>query len=157
MTTLRVRNADPTHAVVVRVWHPANAFMSDGDSPWLDEDGAPTSARSHDHSVPPGATLELSMREALALTVLAAGTGAPTGIVDSVRRYFRAGSTDSGADVDTAYGAPFSLANMGTAPLRVRVFASATFQLSPLREFSLAVGEATELATGKDGISVRVE
>jgi hypothetical protein len=157
MTTLRVRNADLTHALVVRVWHQANAFMSDGDSPWLDEDGAPTSARSHNHSVPPGATLELSMREALAVTVLAAGIGAPPGIVASVRRYFHAGSTDSGADVETAYGAPFSLANMGTTPLRVRVFASATFQLSPLRDFSLAVGEATELATGQDGISVRVE
>jgi hypothetical protein len=157
MTTLRIFNADPTHALVVRVWHQANAFMSDGDSPWLDEDGAPTSARSHGHSVPPGETVELSMREELAVTVLAAGIGAPTGIVASVRRYFRAGSTDSGVDVKTRDGAPFSLANMGTAPLRVRVFASATFQLSPLREFSLAAGEATELGTGQDGISVRVE
>ena len=153
MTMLRIRNGDAARALVVRVWHRSNAFMSDGDSPWLDEDGAPTSVRSHDHSVPPGETFELAVHEELALTMLPDAAGEPGGIVDSVRRYFRTGSTDSGGAVA---GAPFSLANMATVPLRVRVFASATIQFSPLRECLLGPGETLELSTGDEGISVRV-
>jgi len=156
MSTLRVRNHSAAGTLIVRVWHPSNPFMSDGDLPWIDEDGAPTATRTRDHSVPPGETLEFAAQDELALTVLTAAEGEPKGIVDSVRRYFRTGSTDSGTAVEPEHAAPFSLANMGTAPLRVRVFASATLQLSPLRECSLAPGETTTLSTGEDGISVRV-
>jgi hypothetical protein len=152
MTAL-LRNADAQHTLVVRVWHRSNAFMSDGDAPWLDDDGAPTSARSRDHAVPPGETLSLALRQELALTLLPAASSEPTGIVDSVRRYLRTGSTDSGCAAD---GVPFSLANGGNLPLRVRVFASATFQFSPLQELLLAPGEIVRLSTREEGISVRV-
>lgn len=152
MPALRIRNTDPAHTLVVRVWHRSNAFMSDGDSPWLDEAGAPTGARSRDHAVPPGETLPLALREELILTLFPAASGEPTGIVDSVRRYLRTGATESGSAAD---GVSFALANGGNMPLRVRVFASATFQLSPLQEFLLAPGEIVELSTREEGISVR--
>jgi hypothetical protein len=150
-SALNVRNDDPTKALVVRVWHRSNAFMSDGDAPWLDADGAQTGERSHDRFLAPGETLDFPVLEELGLTLLAGGQGEARGIVDSVRGYFRSGSTDSGgAD------AQFSLTNTGSARLRVRVFASATLQISPLREISLEPGEAAGLSTGAEGISVRV-
>lgn len=153
MSTLRIHNTDPARDLVVRVWHRSNAFMSDGDAPWLDADGAPTGERSHDHSTPPGATLALAVRDELAFTVLTDAAAEAQGIVGSVRRYFRTGSTVSGG----SDAAPFSLTNEADPPLRVRVFASATFQLSPLREYSLGPGEAVDLSTGESGISVRVD
>jgi len=153
MSTLRIHNADPVHVLVVRIWHRSNAFMSDGDWPWLDETGTPNAQRSRDHSVPPGESLEFAVHEEPAVTVLPDVVGEPTGIVDSVRRYFRTGSTDSGGAAD---GVPFSLANAGTALLRVRIFASATFQFSPLREYSIPPGGAVQFSTGEEGISVRV-
>jgi hypothetical protein len=104
----------------------------------------------------PGQTQELVVNEVVALTVLPASVGEPAGIVDSVRRYFHTGSTDSAASVEAATAVPFSLANAGTAPLGTRLFASATFQFSPLREFALAPGEPAQLSTGEEGISVRV-
>lgn len=128
MPALRIRNTDPARAFIVRVWHRSNAFMSDGDSPWLDEAGTPSGARSRDHSVPPGATLALNVAAELAFTVLPAGD--PVGIADAVRGYLRSGSTASGG---TAGAVPLSLTNEATAPLRVRVFTSATFQFSPGR------------------------
>jgi hypothetical protein len=150
---LRIRNADPKRALVVRVWHRSNAFMSDGDSPWLDGDGTPTSERSHDHAVPAGETLALEVREELAFTVLTDGTGPPKGLTDAVRDFLRTGSTDPDGHAGTAL---FSLTNETAGPLRVRVFASATFQFSPLWECSLSAGQAADLSTGEAGISVRV-
>jgi hypothetical protein len=97
--------------------------------------------------------LPLAGREGLALTLLPAASGEPPGIVDSMRRYLRTGSTDSGSVAD---GVPFSLASGGNIPLRVRVFASATFQFSPLQELLLAPGEIVRLSTREEGISVRV-
>jgi hypothetical protein len=154
MKALRVRNADSASALVVRVWHRSNAFMSDGDLPWLDQDGAPTAERSRDHLLSPGATLELAIHDELALTVLPDAAGETTGIAASVRRYFRAGAAGDG--VGAGLAAPFSLAGVGDMPLRIRLFASATFQFSALRECSLAPGETLELAAGDAGVSARV-
>lgn len=155
-SVLRIRNDDAARAVVVRVWHRSNAFMSDGDSPWLDETGVPTTERSRDHSVPPGQALELAVQEELALTVVPDSAAESMGIVDSVRGYLRTGSTASGTAANAGADSPFSLANAGTAPLRIRLFESSTFQFSPLREFALPAGEMAALSTGAKGISVRV-
>lgn len=155
MPALRIRNTDPARAFIVRVWHRSNAFMSDGDSPWLDEAGTPSGARSRDHSVPPGATLALLVREGLAFTVLPHGGAAePRGLTDAVRDFLRTGSTDIGGG---AGAASFSLGNETAAPLRVRVFTSATFQFAPRQEIELAPGDTTVLSTGESGISVRVD
>jgi hypothetical protein len=154
MTTLRLRNADPARTLVVRVWHRPNALMSDGDLPWLDEDGAPTASRSRDHTAAPGGALALVVREGLAFTVVTDGPAQRRGLTDAVRDFLRTGSTDSGGG---AGGASFSLGNESAAALRVRVFASATFQFAPRQEIELAPGDTTVLSTGEGGISVRVD
>lgn len=105
--------------------------MSDGDSPWLDEAGAPTSARSRDHCVAPGEAIALPVREELSFVVLTDANG--------------------GAGV-----APFLLGNEALVPLRVRVYASAVFPFSPRHEFVLAPGESRSLTHTRAGTSVRV-
>jgi len=153
MTGLWIRNDDLARVLVVRVWHPSNPFMSDGDSAWLDENGAQTGKRSHDRTLLPGQSLVFAAQGELAITVFADGAVDAKGIVDSVWRYFRTGSTASGHGTGAA---PFSLTNEAAVPLRVRLFASAAFQFSPLQELSLAPGETVALSTGKDAVSVRL-
>jgi hypothetical protein len=154
MSGLRLCNADAARTLVVRVWHRPNALMSDGDLPWLDEDGAPTASRSRDHTVAPGAALVLATRAAPAFTVLTHGAAERRGLTGAVRDFLRTGSTDAGGIGGVA---SFSLGNETETPVRVRVFASATFQFSPLQEIALAPGETVLLSTAEAGISVRVD
>ncbi len=52
---------------------------------------------------------------------------------------------------------PFTIACVNAqAALRVRVFAGSAFQFVPLREESIRTGEAVQLSTGVDGISLKI-
>ncbi len=153
MNALRLGNPDAASALVVRVWHRSNAFMSDGDSPWLDEDGAQTGERSRDHFVLPGETLELPVREELSFTISTDEAGRCKGPANALRDFFRTGSTDASGSGGSE---PLRLNNETMVPLRVRVYASATFQFSPLHEFTLSPGQSTTLTDSGEGISVRV-
>jgi len=155
MTTLGVLNHSAVCALIARVWHPSNPFMSDGDSPWLDEQGAPTSERSHDHAVAAGQPLELDVRREIALTLFPDGAGGAAEFFKPLLRVFGGGGAHEVGVPASAID--FSVVNgNATGALQVRVFASAAFQFSPLREFFLAPGESARLSTGEKGISLRV-
>jgi hypothetical protein len=131
--------------------------MSDGDSPWLDETGAQTSERSRDHAVAPGQSLLLELRGEIALTVLPEGAGGPSEFFKPLLRVFCGGESNARDERAQAAAIDFSLATENvTRAVDVRVFASAAFPFSPLREFSLAPGECAQLSTGEKGISLRV-
>ncbi|MFO1205578.1 MAG: hypothetical protein U1E63_07620 [Burkholderiales bacterium] len=152
MSALRLRSSDATRAFVVRVWHRSNAFMSDGDSPWLDEEGSPTAERSRDHVVAAGESLELGLGDELAFTVLTTESRVFTGAANAVRDFFRTGSPTGGGDAL----APLLLGNASAATVQVRVYSSATFQFSALLEIMLTPGETASLTNGGGEFSVRV-
>lgn len=152
MSALQLHSADADCAFVVRVWHRSNAFMSDGDSPWLDEEGVATTERSRDHVVAAGGSIELGLRDELAFTVLTTGSGVLTGAANAVRDFFRTGSPTGGGGAL----APLLLGNASAATVQVRVYSSATFQFSPLIEIILTPGETASLTNGGGEFSVRV-
>jgi hypothetical protein len=158
MSALRITNRSKARALVARVWHRSNPLMSDGGSPWLDDAGAPTSERGHDHVIAPSQSLALDAPGEIALTLFPKGARGPAAFLKPLLRIFggsEGGEGDSGSEQTLTID--FSLASgnpMGA--LQVRVFASAAFQFSPLREIYLAPGESANLATGEKGISLRV-
>jgi hypothetical protein len=157
MTTLRTRNDSDDGELLVCIWHATNPLASDGDSQWLDETGAPTTDRSRVHRVAPGRALELDAGRGLALTLLPKGAGAASVLFKRLMHLFDRGVAQDDAKPGRAAPVAFSLASVNAkTALRVRVFASAAFQFSPLRELSLAPGDVVQLSTGEKGISMRV-
>lgn len=157
MTALSIRNDSGDRGLHVCIWHASNAFASDGDAPWLDESGAPSTERSRTHPLAPGRSLELDATRELALTVYPEGAGGVAALFAPLMRALARKVSHDDARSASAIAVAFTLASLhAQAALRVRVFASPTFQFSPLREFSLAPGNTMQLSTGENGISIRV-
>ena len=156
MTALRIRNDSTDRALLVHIWYATNPLASDGDNRWLDEKGQSAPSGSRIECLSPGKLIELDAARVLSLTLSPQGTEGVAALFERLMGVFGADVARGRPSRGTA-AVPFTIACVNAqAALRVRVFAGSAFQFVPLREESIRTGEAVQLSTGVDGISLKI-
>lgn len=147
-----IRNLSPDRALTLCVWHASNPLASDGDSPWLDETGAPANDRARNVRIEPGGSTTLDVSGRIAIS-LEQDDGLPALLQPLARMFGRAD------EEPTARSGSVEAAIVNRDPSRrvgLRQSSSAAFPFKPLRESVLAPGSDARFDVNEEGVHLRI-